>query len=149
MVTAFSQLQKYIQTIPAKVTKRDKILQMCANWKYMAELDMTNMFFQIPMKQSSSGDIKKLSYICIQTDQGTFVYVRAPQGLPGISEYEEELTDTVFGDMVVQGKVVKYADNIYTGGSTKEEFLETFTEVIKRLHKSDLRINPSKLIVGI
>ena len=149
MVTAFSQLQKYIQTIPAKVTRRDKILQMCANWKYMAELDMTNMFFQIPLKQSSSGDIKKLSYLCIQTDEGTFVYVRSPQGLPGISEYEEELTDTVFGDMVIQGKVVKYADNIYTGGSTKQKFLTTFSEVIERLYKSNLRINPSKLIIGI
>ena len=31
MVTAFSQLQQYIKTIPAKVVRYDKILQACAN----------------------------------------------------------------------------------------------------------------------
>ena len=148
MVTSFSQLQKYISAIPAKIVKRDKILQMCANWKYMAEIDLTNMFFQIPMKKSNDSDIKKLSYLCIQTDEGTYYYDRAPQGLPGISEYEEELTDTVFGDLVIQGKVVKYADNIYLGGSTKNKFIEIFEEVLIRLNASNLRINPSKLIVG-
>ena len=104
MVTAFSQLQKYIKTIPAKVVRHDKILQACANWNYMAEFDLSNMFFQIPIKQSTAADLKKLGYLCIQTDEGTLVYVQAPQGLPGISEYEEELTDTVFGDIVNSGK---------------------------------------------
>ena len=95
MVTSFAQLQKYILTIPAKITRQDKILQACSNWKYMAELDLTDMFYQIPWRSSSPGDIKKMSYLCTQTDLGTLVYIRAPQGLPGISEYEEELTDTV------------------------------------------------------
>ena len=75
------------------------------------------------MKKNTEGDLKKMSYLCIQTDEGTFVYDRAPQGLPGISEYKEELTDTVFGDLVIQGKVVKYADNIYKGGATNEGLL--------------------------
>jgi hypothetical protein len=149
MVTSFAQLQKFILTIPAKVTRHDKILQACANWKFMAELDLSNMFFQIPMKRSSIGDLKKLSYMCTQTDEGTLVYVRAPQGLPGISEYEEELTDSVFGDMVIQGKVVKYADNIYVGGSDPANFLDNFEGVCERLSKSNLRVNPSKVIVAI
>ena len=84
LVTAFSQLQSYILTIPAKVLKLDRILQACANWNHMAELDMSNMFYQIPLKRSTNADLKKLSYLCIQTDEGTYVYVRSPQGLPGI-----------------------------------------------------------------
>ena len=43
MVTAFSQLQKYILTIPAKVVKHDKILQACANWQYMAAVSYTHL----------------------------------------------------------------------------------------------------------
>ena len=72
-----------------------------------------------------------MSYLCTQTDLGTLVYVRAPQGLPGISEYEEELTDTVFGDMVVQGKTVKQADNLYVEGSNTTEFIQNLEEVCK------------------
>ena len=93
LVTSFCQLQDYIQTIPAKVVKCDKILQACANWIHIAEFDLSNMFFQMFLKRSSSSDLKKLSYLCIQTDEGTLVYTKAPQGLPGISEYQEELTD--------------------------------------------------------
>ena len=48
----------------------------------------------------------KLSYLAIQSDLGTLIYVRGPQGLPGISEYQEELTDVVLGDMVMKGDAV-------------------------------------------
>ena len=115
----------------------------------MAELDLTDMFYQIPWRSSSPGDIKKMSYLCTQTDLGTLVYVRAPQGLPGISEYEEELTDTVFGDMVVQGKTVKQADNLYIGGSNTTEFIQNLEEVCKRLSQGNLRVKPSKVIIAI
>ena len=63
MVTSFSQLKDYIQTIPAKVIKYDKILQACVNWKHIAEFDLSNMFFQINLRRSIESDLKKLSYL--------------------------------------------------------------------------------------
>ena len=48
LVTSFAQLQDYIKTIPAKITRYDKIHQICANWKYLAEFDLSSMFFQNP-----------------------------------------------------------------------------------------------------
>ena len=51
LVTSFCQLQDFIQTILAKVVKYDKILQACANWKYIAEFDLSNMFFQMFLKR--------------------------------------------------------------------------------------------------
>ena len=43
--------------------------------------------------------------------------------------------------MVVQGKFVKYADNIYVGGSDRASFLDNFEEVCNRLSNSNLRVN--------
>ena len=149
LVTSFCQLQSFIKTIPAKVVKYDRILQACANWKFIAEFDLSNMFFQIPLRRSSSKDLKNLSYLCIQTDEGTLVYTRAPQGLPGISEYQEELTDAVIGDMIVEGKAVKWADNIYAGGHDEESFVSNTREVCQRLRIANLRASPGKTIIGI
>ena len=77
------------------------------------------------------------------------VYTRAPQGLPGVSEYEEELTDTVFGDMVTEGKMAKWADNIYVGGEDEKSFLENIKEVCSRMKICHLRAAPRKTIIAI
>ena len=129
--------------------KFNKILQACANWKYIAEFDLSNMFFQMFLKRSSSADLKKLSYLCIQTDEGTLVYTRASQGLPGISAYQEELTDIVFGDMILQGRIAKWADNIYVGADTEKDFVRKVREVCHRMKRGNLRASPAKTILGI
>ena len=149
MVTSFEVLQKFILHIPAKVVNKDTIHQRCANWKFMSEFDFTNMFYQIKMKRKEQKDKDKLAYLTIQSEQGTLVYVRGPQGLPGVSESQEELTDVVLGDMVVDGKAVKFADNVFIGGATEKEFIENFTEICRRIKNSNLRVGPSKLIVGL
>ena len=54
LVTSFSQLQDYIQTIHAKVIRYDKILQACTNWKHIAEFDLSNMFFKMNLRNPLS-----------------------------------------------------------------------------------------------
>ena len=115
----------------------------------MAEFDLSNMFFQMKIKTQDPEDFHKLSYLCIQTDEGSLVYTRAPQGLPGVSEYEEELTDTVFGDMVSEGRMAKWADNIYVGGEDEKSFLENIKEVCSRMKTCHLRAAPRKMIIAI
>ena len=101
------------------------------------------------IRTETPSDFNKLSYLCIQTDEGSLVYTRAPQGLPGVSEYEEELTDTVFGDMVTKVKMAKWADNIYVGGEDKKSFLENIKEVCSRMKTCHLRAAPRKTIIAI
>ena len=149
LVTSFQVLQKFILNIPAKVVNKEKIHQRCANFKFMAEFDFTNMFYQIKMKKNDLKDKEKLAYLSVQSDRGTLIYVRGPQGLPGISECQEELTDTVLGDMVVDGKAIKFADNVYIGGTTENELIDNFKEMCRRLKNSNLRVGASKLVVGL
>ena len=51
--------------------------------------------------------------------------------------------------LLIQGRVVKYADNIYTGGSDIQSFLDNVEEICHRLSTSNLRANPAKVIIGI
>ena len=126
LVTSFQVLQKFILNVPAKVINKENIHQRLSNWKYMAEIDFTNIFYQLKLRKKEAKDLDKLSYLAIQSDLGTLIYVRGPQGLPGISEYQEELTDVVLGDMVMKGDAVKFADNVFIGGSSEQEFVSNF-----------------------
>ena len=77
------------------------------------------------------------------------MYVRAPQGLPGISEYQEELTDLILSDIVTEERAGKWADNVYVGGKNEEEFIENVKEVCKRFKAAHMRASPGKMITGI
>ena len=70
-------------------------------------------------------------------------------GLLGMDAIQEELTDKVFGDMVLAGNVVKLTDNLYFGGETLDEFLNTFHEILYPCSLSDLRLKPSKINLHI
>ena len=51
--------------------------------------------------------------------------------------------------MIVNGKAIKFADNVFVGGNSEREFIENFKEICQRIKLSNLRVGISKLIVGI
>ena len=50
-------------------------------------------------------DKYKLGHLCICTAEGTMCYARAPQGLLGMDVYQDELTDRIFGNLLLDGKL--------------------------------------------
>ena len=50
---------------------------------------------------------------------------------------------------MVDGKAIKFADNVYVGGRTEKAFVKNFEEVCRRLLKGNLRVGASKLVVGL
>ena len=145
LVTAFDFLNQYLQSSPSKAASYDIIYSSIAGWRYMSELDFSDMYFQMKFDTSTEKAKKKLAYLGIRTAYGTMVYSRAPMGLLGSDVTQEELTDRMFGDLIVQGKLVKIADNVYFGADTKEEMLSIFTEILSRCSQADLRIKPAKV----
>ena len=49
------------------------------------------------------------------------IYTRAPQGLLGMSEFEDEVTNKVLRDLVASGHAMKIVDNIFYGAETLKE----------------------------
>merc|ERR1711954_110902 len=111
----------------------------------MGELDFKDMYWQMPLNISDPVEKEKLSYLCIRTAYSTMAYSRAAMGLLGMDSYQEELTDRLFGDLVVENKVVNVADNLYFGANTKEAFHDVFRDIIERCAKSNLRMKTSKI----
>lgn len=57
--------------------------------------------------------------------------------------------DTILGDLCSQGKAIRFADNVFTGGTNEEEFISNLNEVLSRLAQANLRLKPSKMKVAI
>ena len=93
----------------------------------MGELDFSDFYYQMQLKNESSADKKKLGYLCIRTGFGTMTFARALMGLLGMDVYQDKLTDRLFGDLVQAGKLVKIADNIHFSGETIPDFHNTQT----------------------
>ena len=70
-------------------------------------------------------------------------------GLLGMDVYQDELTDRLFGDLVLNRTLCKIADNVYFGGKSVKELHQTLEIILDRCIKSNLRIKPSKVKINI
>ena len=149
MVTGFDPVNKYLSPIPSKASDPMAIYTSLANWKYLGELDFADMYWQLKFKLETTRDKKQLEYLCIRTIGGILAYTRGPNGLLGMDAVTDELTDKLLGDLVLEGKVVKLADNVYFGAESIHELHAIFHEIMKRCSLADLRIKPSKIHINI
>ena len=79
--------------------------------------------------------------------KGIRVYLRPAMGMPGSSEYLQELTARVFGDFMLEGFVVLIADDIFIGADSISELLINWFRVLLRLQECNLTLSATKTIV--
>ena len=103
---------------------------------------MTKQLFQLPMQKSS---LKYLGVITLF--KGLRVYTRAAMGMPGSTEHLDELMSRVIGDLMHAGKVIKIADDLYTGGNSIDELLLNWEHILQRFLKNNLRLSATKTVV--
>ena len=149
MVTACDKLNAYLQAPASKAQKSEEIYARISAWRYMSELDFKDMYFQMSFDKEDPKEKSKLAYLCIRTPYGTMAYSRGPQGLLGMDTYLEELTDRLFGDLMLEGHLIKKADNLYVGHATQEGHHKVFKEVLKRCYEADLRMKPEKVAINV
>ena len=148
VVVGFDFLNKYLQNPPGEVTKPEKIFASVASWKYMAEIDAKDCYFQIPLRMDARHK-KMLAYMCIKTALGTLCFTRAAMGLLGMDVFQDEMMQRIFGDLILDGKLITLADNIYFGADTLEGLSALLEEVLSRCEDADLRIKPSKVHINL
>ncbi len=103
---------------------------------------MTQQFYQLPMKHSA------LKYLGIMTPfKGLRVYTRAAMGMPGSTEHLDELMSHVLGDLLLEGTVVKLADDLYVGGDTVMDLLANWERVLSLFEKNNLKLSPVKTVI--
>ena len=143
LVVGFDFLNKYLQNPPGQVTKADRIYSSMAGWKYCSELDFKDCYFQIPFNIDSPAQRRKLAYLAIKTAFGTMIFTRAGQGLLGMDVYQDELMQKLFRDLILQGKLITLADNVYLGANMIQE------EVLQCCELANIRVKPPKLTINI
>ena len=142
LVTAFTELGQYTKPQPALMSKVDDIIRHIGQFKYLIKADLKQAYFQIPLAKSS------MKYVGICTPfRGVLVYTRAVMGLPGSESALEQLMSKVLGDLMVEGCVVKLADDLYAGANTTTELNSVWEKVLEALHNNNLRLSPNKTII--
>jgi len=113
------------------------ILDQLGNAKYFSTLDLASGYHQIPMAEQ---DKQKTAF---STSYGHFEYNRMPFGLKNAPATFQRLMNTVLVGM--QGiKCFVYLDDIVIYGASLEEHNRRLTEVLERLRKNKLKLQPDK-----
>ena len=125
-----------------KASKINDVLQKIGSFKYLIKTDLTKSFFQIKVAEDS------IAYLgTITPFKGVRVYTRAAMGMPGSSEWLSELMSRVVGDLVMAGYILMIADDLYVGGSTIEELITSWENLLARMEKNNLKLSAPKTVI--
>ena len=141
LVTAFAELGQFAKPQPSIMPSVDDIIRHLAKFKFIIKADLSQAYYQIPLDNSS------LKYVGVCTPfKGVYVYTRAVMGLPGSESALEQLLCKVLGDLMVEGCVIKLADDLYVGGDTPQALNSAWERVLHLLSINNLRLSPSKTV---
>ncbi len=143
LVTNFASLLDYCKTLPTVMPTVDSVLRTISSWKYIVVTDLRDAFYQIPMDKGS------MKWCATPTPfRGLRVYTVAVQGLPGSSEFLEEMLCAVLGEFVKQGIVAKIADDLNIGGDTVDSLYHNWMNVLEALFRNGLKLKAPKTIIA-
>ena len=143
LVTAFTALSDHTKTLPTLMPTVENMFQTISEWKYIITADLKDAFYQIPLAKESMKWCGTVTPF-----RGIRVYLVACQGLPGSSEWLEELLCLLFGDKVQSGQLAKVADDLFVGGETVDELYSNWSEVLDTLYKNGLKLKGLKVIIA-
>jgi hypothetical protein len=107
-------------------------------------MDFTSGYHQAPM--SAAARIFT-AFICWC---GLFEWLRVPMGLKGAPSYFQRVMATiVLADLIWIHGVELYLDDLLVYASTFPEFLARLREVLGRLEKHNITLNPTKCEFGL
>ena len=143
LVTDFGSIVDYCRPSPSMMPDCDSVLRQISSWEYIIVTDFTTAYYGLPLRKSS------MKYTGVVSPmKGVYVYTVGCMGLPGTEVALEELTNLLFGHMVMKGKVAKLADDLFIGGSTVEELYANFEEVLGILQENNLKLKAKKTYIA-
>lgn len=142
-VTDFASIVDYCRPSPTLMPDCDSTMRRVSSWKYIIPTDFIKAYYGLRLTRSS------MKYAGVVSPmKGVFVYTRGCMGLPGTEVALEELTSLLFGEMVMQGKVAKLADDLYIGGETIEDLYSNFEQVLGILLENNLKLKAKKTYIA-
>lgn len=101
-------------------------------------IDLRAGYWNIPMEEQSK------PYTAFRGINGLYEYEVMPFGLKNAPATFQRAMDVIFKDLIVQGTLRVYLDDILISAATGEEHLRVLEEVFRRLQRFGLRVNLPK-----
>ena len=121
------------------MVKAQDIFIKAKDAKFYSKFDMTKGYWQIPMKEE---DVMKTAFV---TPDGCYEFLKMPFGL-----VNSGATFTRMMRKLLDGvkNAQHYIDDCLIHTLTWEEHLETVREFLQRTREANLRVRPSKCLIG-
>ena len=139
-LTAANSVNEKLRQLKTKVPDQNEIFKFVGNNKYLIFADLYESFFQNLL------DKKDWGYMAINSPfKGLRVYTRSTQGLLNQDEELSQLLYKVLGDLIMEGIVLKIADDLIVGGNTIDQAIKNWESVLNKLSLANLKLSPSKI----
>ncbi|GFT93159.1 retrovirus-related Pol polyprotein from transposon 297 [Trichonephila clavipes] len=116
----------------------EDILDKLQDTRVFSTIDLRNGFFHVPVNKQS------LPYTSFVTQNGQFQFLKMPFGLSTCPSTFQRFINTVFRDLVVQGIVLPYMDNIVILAKNESEAIDRLKKVLQVSSDYGLEINFDK-----
>lgn len=116
----------------------EEVLDKLQKANVYTTLDLTNGFFHVPLEESSR------KYTSFVTSNGQFEFLFVPFGISNSPAVFTRFIFAVLMDLIRDGTIVVYMDDIIIPSKDEIEGVEKFEIVLKRAERCGLRIKWSK-----
>ena len=123
------------------IPKIEDLFLTLSGAKYFTSVDLSKAYYQVPMTDRAK------QFSAFTTPLGLFQWERMSMGLTNAPATFQRLMETVFRDMNLMELIV-FLDDILIHGKTLEELEERTINVLERLRKFNLKLDPAKCIFG-
>ncbi|GFT57477.1 hypothetical protein TNCV_4515621 [Trichonephila clavipes] len=103
----------------------ENILDKLQDTRVFSTIDLRNGFFHVPVNKQSR------PYTSFVTQNGQFQFLKMPFGLSTCPSTFHRFINTVFRDLVVQGIVLPYMDDILILAKNESEAIERLKKVLQ------------------
>lgn len=137
LVVNYSELNTQIKYPRYRLPIVQHLLDKLKGNKIYTTLDLSNSFFQIPLK------VEHRDYTTFSTPKGNFRFVTMPQGLKISSEHFAMLADQILSPLS-ELKIGNFIDDFALGGSNVQEMLHKLRLLFERFRLFGITLNPEK-----
>jgi len=116
----------------------DDLLDTLVNKTIFSKLDLKHGSFHVFV------DSESIKYTLFLTPLGQFEFMRMPMGLKNAPAVFQRFINKIFADMIKDGKVVIYMDDIMIASKEMQEHLDVLKEVFDRLARNKLELRLDK-----
>ena len=112
----------------------DDLLDQVGKSRYFTSLDLASGYWQIPLDPA---DKHKTAF---RTQRGLFQFKRMPFGLSDVGSTFQRMANTIFQDLINEGVVLVYLDDILIHTSDWQWHTLVLGEVLRRIQKYNLQL---------